>query len=221
VQRVEYVVGCATLQSSSSGDSNRPNVEKLHAAAECIRRHGIPAYADPVVAPDGTVYSDQRSLEAAQPSSRGGVGNKSAVPQAITACRTEIAAANFHPAQRPHPTAQMLRDGVKEAECFRANGLPHWPDPKATDTFDPGHGFQVSGGAFAGAVPPGSNPKASAVFQHAAQACQAEIEAPTRDSSLSSLATGDERVAAGRWRGPPTPHDAEGARRFVTAVVAG
>jgi hypothetical protein len=31
----------------------------LHAAAQCIRQHGIPAYADPVLTAGGQVYSDR------------------------------------------------------------------------------------------------------------------------------------------------------------------
>ncbi len=35
----------------------------LHAAAQCIRQHGVPTYADPVLTPSGEVYSDSRSIE--------------------------------------------------------------------------------------------------------------------------------------------------------------
>ena len=34
----------------------------LHAAAQCIRQHGIPSYADPVLTARGQVYSDSRSI---------------------------------------------------------------------------------------------------------------------------------------------------------------
>jgi hypothetical protein len=153
----------------------------LHAAAECIREHGVPDYQDPVVGPGDVVYSDQRSLEKVPPS---------VVNDVEQACRSLAAAANWDPSQRPHPTAQMLRDGVREAQCFRAHGLPNWPDPKPSDTFDPGHGFQVTDSAFAGAVAPGQNPKQSPVFQNVASACRTEIDATTRDSQLSNLAHG-------------------------------
>ena len=35
----------------------------LQAAAQCIRQHGIPGYADPVLTGSGAVYSDSRSIQ--------------------------------------------------------------------------------------------------------------------------------------------------------------
>jgi hypothetical protein len=150
-------------------------------AAQCVRDNGIPNYSDPVLGPGQVIYTDQRSLEK--------VGRE-IVQGAMSACRSLIGQANFDPSQRPHPPAQMVRDGVREAQCLRAHGLPNWPDPKPTDTFDPGHGFQVTGAAFAGAVPAGANPKMSSVFQHAIVACQNEAQAVNSDSQLSNLAHG-------------------------------
>jgi hypothetical protein len=171
-----------SLHHAQSGSgTNRHNAAALHAAAQCIRDHGIPNYQDPTVGPGDVVYTDQRNLER--------VGSD-VVQQATAACRSLVAQADFDPAQAPHPPAQMVRDGVREAQCFRAHGLPNWPDPKPTDTFDPGHGFQVTDAAFAGAVPPGANPKQSAAFQGAIQACQRESEAVSADSQLSNLARG-------------------------------
>jgi len=174
--------GVPTLQGShANSTAHGPSLQALHQAAQCIRTHGIPNYADPTVGPAFTIYTDQRDLENS---------TSMMVRQAMSACRTEITAANFDPNQRPHPPAQMVRDGVREAQCLRAHGLPNWPDPKASDTFDPGHGFQVNGNAFAGAVPAGANPKASPAFQNAIRACSAEGEAVSRDSELSNLARG-------------------------------
>lgn len=176
--------GVPTLSASNrnaNGGASRPSTSALHAAAQCIRDHGIPDYADPAVGPDFTIYGDQRPLEKA---------GDATVQTARTACAALIAAAHFDPGQAPHPPAQMVRDGVREAQCFREHGLPNWPDPKPTDTFDPGHGFQVNISAFAGAVPPGVNPKQSSAFQQAIHACTTESDAVSRDSQLSNLAHG-------------------------------
>jgi len=170
-----------SLQSGRAPAGGRHNAAALHAAAQCIRDHGISNYQDPVVGPGEIVYTDQRNLERA-----GG----STVRDAMTLCRVLIGQANFDPAGRPHPPAQMVRDGVREAQCLRAHGLPNWPDPQPTETFDPGHGFQVTDAAFAGAVPPGANPKLSSAFQTAITACRDESEAVSRDSQLSNLARG-------------------------------
>ena len=173
--------GVPSLHHDNAATATGHNARALHAAAQCLRDHGISNYADPVVGPGQVVYTDQRSLDK--------VGD-AVVQAAMSACRSLIGQANFDPTQRPHPPAQMVRDGVREAQCLRAHGLPNWPDPKPTDTFDPGHGFQVTDAAFAGAVPPGANPKLSSVFQHAIAACQTETQAVSRDSQLSNLAHG-------------------------------
>jgi len=71
----------------------------LHAAAQCIRQHGIPSYADPVLASGGRVYSDSRSIEDApegtinargRPRRRSWSRPASGRPRACarTACRT-------------------------------------------------------------------------------------------------------------------------------------
>jgi hypothetical protein len=173
--------GVPSLHHDNAATATGHNARALHAAAQCLRDHGISNYADPVVGPGQVVYTDQRSLDK--------VGD-AVVQAAMSACRSLIGQANFDPTQRPHPPAQMVRDGVREAQCLRAHGLPNWPDPKPTDTFDPGHGFQVTDAAFAGAVPADANPKLSSVFQHAIAACQSETQAVSRDSQLSNLAHG-------------------------------
>jgi hypothetical protein len=169
-----------TLHQQANASAHH-NAAALHAAAQCLRDHGIPDYQDPVVGPGEVVYTDQRNLERA---------SRDVEQGALQACRSLIAQANFDPTERPHPPAQMVRDGVREAQCLRSHGLPNWPDPKPTDTFDPGHGFQVTDAAFAGAVPAGANPKQSSAFQNAIAACQSEGEAVSRDSQLSNLAHG-------------------------------
>jgi hypothetical protein len=40
----------------------------LHAAAQCIRQHGIPSYADPVLTAGGQVFTDSRSIQDASQS---------------------------------------------------------------------------------------------------------------------------------------------------------
>jgi hypothetical protein len=173
--------GVPTLRGTPNGASSTHQGAALHAAAQCIRDHGIPDYADPVIGPGDVVYADQRDLENA---------GDAAVASAVAACQTLISRANFDPTTRPVPPPQMVRDGVRVAACLRAHGLPNWPDPNPHTGFDPGHGFQVDASAFAGAVSAGQNPKASAVYQAAYHACQTLIQTEIRDSQLSNLAHG-------------------------------
>ena len=58
--------------------SSTDRATALHAAAQCIREHGVPTYQDPVLGADGEVYTDTRSLinyaKNQQPSGGGGGG---------------------------------------------------------------------------------------------------------------------------------------------------
>src|SRR5580692_2528908 len=67
----------------------------LQAAAQCIRQHGIPSYADPVLTASGQVYSDSRSIQDAS------AAVASAVQQA---CGTLAARAGLNPSyETPAP----------------------------------------------------------------------------------------------------------------------
>ncbi len=167
-------VNGATAQVASAGGQ----AQALHAAAQCIRDHGVPAYPDPVVAPDGSVYTDQRSLQNAAGD------NRNFLDPIRAACQSLFAAANFNPANEPKATPALVRAGVKAAECMRAHGLPHFRDPTASSTFTPGHGF----GLTMDELPPGG--KTNAVVQQASQACRALIDAELTASSLASLSHG-------------------------------
>src|SRR5206468_6865830 len=64
----------------------------LHAAAQCIRQHGVPSYADPVLTPGGQVYSDSRSIHNA------GAATFRTIQRA---CGALIATAGLNPQQEP------------------------------------------------------------------------------------------------------------------------
>src|SRR6516164_3024527 len=58
--------GAAAAQGNGgqgTGGSGAARASALHAAAQCIRQHGIPGYTDPVLTPGGQVYSDSRSFQ--------------------------------------------------------------------------------------------------------------------------------------------------------------
>lgn len=154
-------------------DSSDPaRASALHAAAQCIRQHGIPGYADPVLTPSGAVYSDTRSIEDA---------SRTAVDAARQACGTLLVRANLNPEDEPPAPPRLVQAGVRTAECLRAHGMPHVTDPTAQSTYTPGHGF----GMTASEVPPGG--KQSPVWQQASRACAAQINAELQASTLGSL----------------------------------
>jgi hypothetical protein len=154
--------------AGGTGDARR---NALHAAAECIRQHGVPTYQDPVVTADGRVYTDARSLQRAE---------RGAAAAAGDACHELIITAQLVPdGQAPAPP-ELVRAGVKSAQCLRANGLPNYRDPTANNLFTPGHGFSLDPGGLPG-------DKNDPTVRHALEACAPSLDDEARASSLSSL----------------------------------
>jgi hypothetical protein len=144
----------------------------LHAAAQCIRQHGIPGYTDPVLTPSGEVYSDTRAFQDPPQTVVNGIHQ---------ACRALLTRANLNPFNEPPAPPQLVQAGVRSAECLRAHGLPNMRDPTARSPYTPGHGFGMSGRE----MPAGG--KASPVWQQAARACHAQLDAEILASTLGSL----------------------------------
>ena len=162
----------ASAQAVSSQGSWAGRGAELHAAAQCIRQHGIPSYQDPVLTTSGLVYTDSRSFDNAPRS----------VWDAIQqACGTLAARAGLSPDAEPPPPPQLVQAGVRSAECMRAHGLPNVQDPTAQSSYTPGHGF----GYNPGEIP--ADGKMDPVYQAAAHACRALLDAEIRASTLSSL----------------------------------
>ena len=159
--------GADTSQGTGGG-----RAAALHAAAQCIRQHGIPSYADPVLTSGGHIYSDSRSIEDAPDATI------NAVQQA---CGTLAARAGLNPGDEPPAPPQLVQAGVRAAECMRAHGLPNDQDPTPQTPYTPGHGF----GMTASEIPAGG--KASPVYQRAAQACRSLLDTEIRASTLASL----------------------------------
>jgi hypothetical protein len=156
--------------AQSQGSSAR--AAALHAAAQCIRQHGIPSYADPVLTAGGQVYTDSRSMQdAPQP----------VVDAVYHACSALAAQAGLNPSREPPAPPQLVEAGVRSAQCLRAHGLPNVKDPTAQSLYTPGHGF----GFTAGEVPAGG--KLSPAYQGAAHACRSLLDAEIRASTLPSL----------------------------------
>jgi hypothetical protein len=158
--------------ASGAHASGGSHATELHAAAQCIRQHGVPEFQDPVLSPTGAVYSDSRSLQNVPQSTFNTV---------IAACGALAARAGLHPGNEPPAPPLLVQAGVRAAECERAHGLPNVHDPTARSPYTPGHGFGLSGNE----VPAGG--KASHGFQDALHACHSQISAEIRASTLSSL----------------------------------
>lgn len=150
----------------------------LHAAAECIRQHGVPTYQEPVLTAAGYVFTDARSIQDAG----------SDVAAAIQrACGSLLSAAGFHPDDEPPAPPALVQAGVKTAQCLRAHGLPNYRDPTDTTVYTPGHGF----GTATDELPNnGALGKQDPVVQQAFAACQSQLDEEIRQSTLSVIGHG-------------------------------
>jgi hypothetical protein len=173
---VAVACGAGTHQDAStgSGTGSGDRVAALHTAAECLRRHGIANFADPVLGANGQVFTDRRALESAE---------RGAAEAAENACRRELNAANWNPEQLPPAPAVLVAAGVTAARCMRAHGLPNYQDPTASTVYTPGHGFGVT----AADLPPGAD-KRTPIVQQAMQSCRSLLDEEIKASALDQLA---------------------------------
>jgi hypothetical protein len=146
----------------------------LHAAARCLRQHGIPSYQDPVLTPGGQVYTDSRSIQDAP---------QQVLDAAHQACAALLAAADLVPDSEAPAPPQLVQAGVRSAGCMRAHGLPNVQDPTAQTPYTPGHGFGYTASEMS------AGGKLDPAFQHAAQVCRSLLDAEIRASTLASLAS--------------------------------
>jgi hypothetical protein len=101
------------------------------------------------------------------------------------ACGALMARVGFDPTSEPPAPAQLVRAGVRAAQCMRAHGMPNVSDPTAHTPYAPGHGFGFTGSE----LPAGG--KFNPAFQRAAKVCQAVLDAEDRASTLQSLGSDD------------------------------
>jgi len=158
--------------NAATGDGSAERRAKLHAAAECIRQHGVPKYQDPVLTADGRVYTDARALKE--------TADETGLQAIERECGELIRAAKFVPEDQAPAPPKLIQAGVKAAECMRAHGLPNIKDPTANSDFTPGHGF----GHTPDELPKGKDEN----FRRATEACRSLIDEEARLSSLGSLA---------------------------------
>jgi hypothetical protein len=164
---------------------SQSRVTQLHAAAQCIREHGVPTYQDPVLTADGHVYTDSRSIQDAgvKTNSR---GEYDAIQNQIRqACGHLFVVAGLQPDDESPAPPALVQAGVRAARCLRANGLPNYRDPTSESPFTPGHGF----GLTADELPNnGALGKQDPTVQRAFGACRALLDDEVRASQLSNLA---------------------------------
>ena len=180
----------APSPGASKSEVERPRVgystsrvAQLHAAAQCIREHGVPSYQDPVLTADGHVFTDARSIQdIGRNDSR---AQQDALQNGIRqACGALFTVAGLQPDDESPAPPQLVQAGVRSAQCLRANGVPNMRDPNSETPFTPGHGFGIS----ADELPNnGALGKQDPTLQRALTACRSVTDAEITASSLSSL----------------------------------
>ena len=153
-------VGAATLALAACGSGGGPIASAQTgsapgpgavAFAKCMRGHSVPQFPDPGGPPPAG--SSVSILGAALPPT---INIKSpAFRSALSTCMKQFLAA--HP--RPPLSAAQKAAALRFAQCMRAHGVPHFPDPR----FPAGGGIAIAG--------PVGNDSNSPAFQHAQQVC--------------------------------------------------
>lgn len=177
---VPTLEGASARSPQAAGATGPARTAALHAAAQCVREHGVPTYQDPVLTADGHVFTDARSLQDADKDNRD-TPTLNAVRQA---CGQLMIAAGFQPDDEAPAPPKLVAAGVKAAQCMRSHGLPNYRDPNSATPFTPGHGFGITGEQ----LPAGG--KADPVTQQAAAACRSLLDEEIRQSTLGSLGNG-------------------------------
>jgi hypothetical protein len=162
--------------SASVGAHTASRAATRHAAAQCVRTHGVPSYQDPVVTADGHVYTDMRSLHRLNAAQFNGISR---------ACGSQLTAAGFALKDEPPAPPQLVQAGVRTAQCLRAHGLPNYRDPTSSTPFAPGHGFDMTPDELTNN---GALGKGDPFAQRAFDACRHEQYAEIAASTLQSLA---------------------------------
>jgi hypothetical protein len=108
--------GGSTNQGASSG-----TLALARAAVDCARRHGMPGVPDPVLGANGQV-----TFPGGEPTPTAGVRS---------ACAAQIRAAQGASSVLPNLSASDMQALLRWAACYRAHGLPRWPDPNSQGQF--------------------------------------------------------------------------------------
>ena len=153
---------------TQGGGGNR--AAELRAAAQCVRQHGVPSFADPVLTPSG-VYSDARSFQNA---------SQAALNEVRAACGTLMTRAGLNPEGAARPAAAGAGRGAFRGVRPGAWTAKHEGSDRRTP-YTPGHGF----GFRRARCPAGG--KLSHGFQEAGRACGRLFAVEIRASTLASL----------------------------------
>jgi hypothetical protein len=175
--------GSKTLSRPRVGYS-ATRVGQLHAAAQCIRSHGVPTYQDPVLTADGHVYTDARSIQDLGAATKSRTQQQDMADAVRQACGHLFAVAGLQPDDESPAPPALVQAGVRAAQCLRTHGLPNMRDPTSESLFTPGHGFGITMDELPNN---GALGKQDPTVQRAFGACRPLLDAETRASSLSSL----------------------------------
>lgn len=115
--------GAGQAAATPSAHSSSPSAALYHQAADCIRRHGAPAFPDPIRNPQ-TGHWDLPP------------GTRKPPQSVLNACRSILSQIpetrdDDEESAKPLSAADMAK-ARQHSACMRQHGLPDWPDPDAT-----------------------------------------------------------------------------------------
>ena len=116
---VANVASPAVSRAVGPAAATTSRARAMHLAGQCVRRHGVPNFADP------TVGSFDKPALLAVPSS--------VSAQALAACRGALDQAGItFSSSRPSVNERQIQKFLALARCIRSHGLPDFPDPDPT-----------------------------------------------------------------------------------------
>jgi hypothetical protein len=135
---VASVTSATPSAAGSSATTSRTHALLL--AVQCLRRHGIPNFPDPMIAPSGPAKGqtilDKRGFRAV---------SSSVVNQAQLACRTALEQAGIHNGPNAGANPQEIQNLLAFARCMRNHGVQNFPDPNSQGEFNfAGTGINVN-----------------------------------------------------------------------------
>jgi hypothetical protein len=127
--------GVASVTSSTpNAAGSSATTSRTHAlllAVQCLRRHGIPNFPDPIIASSGPAKGqwilDKQAFLAV---------TDSVVNQAMVACRAAMAQIRSHNGPNAGANPQEIQNLLAFARCMRNHGISNFPDPDSQGEFN-------------------------------------------------------------------------------------
>src|SRR5262249_11490783 len=128
---IAFAVGSSGHAGSPPHSSNQPVPAALRPLAQCLRRHGMPRFPDPVIGRNNVPVFPDSAPRVPAPAQR--------------ACASIIARIPPNYTSTQPVSSSDLQKLLALARCIRAHGVPDWPDPNTLGEFAINSRIQAGG----------------------------------------------------------------------------